>query len=511
MNPFKTFVTFAKPSPVLHSHCLWKKGDEDEQWAQRAIEHLIKKLKKKKGALEDLEFSIANPHKRSKCVTIPRSLDGRLQVSHRKGLPHVIYCRVWRWPDLQSHHELRPIESCQYPFQSSRQQQANNAPQQEEVCINPYHYERIENPPIPPILVPRNPTFDHHHPMNHHHQHHHQQRFHPYAMHQQHSHHQSPHQFVNIQPPDPNNPNQGYLPINSVMPPPLPLNTYSPPSSECNFPQSPSQAYSPAPSSIGSIGPASPQYNSPGSPLSPSNYQPAPQSPPEDSRSKRSDAMEVDNNDAINSAAPEVTVVPFHAEPMWCKITYYELNVRIGDAFFGVPKVLTIDGFTGARKDQSRLSLGNLSNVSRNNTVENTRRHIGKGVQLSYIGGEVLVDCLSDCAMFVQSRLCNVQHGFHPTTVCKVPPNCSLKVFSLHHFAELLRETVKYGFEACFDLTKMCIIRLSFVKGWGAEYQRQDITSCPCWVEIALEEPLRWLDRVLTQIDPPENRISSQS
>ena len=146
INPFKTLVTFAKPSPVLHQHCLWKTSDDDGQWAQRAIEHLIKKLKKKKSALEDLEFAIANPHKPSKCVTIPRSLDGRLQVSHRKGLPHVIYCRVWRWPDLQSHHELRPVEACQYPFQSSRQQQQSNSPEQVEVCINPYHYDRIENP-----------------------------------------------------------------------------------------------------------------------------------------------------------------------------------------------------------------------------------------------------------------------------------------------------------------------------------------------------------------------------
>ena len=38
------------------------------------------------------------------------------QVSHRKGLPHVIYCRVWRWPDLQSHHELKALECCEFPF-----------------------------------------------------------------------------------------------------------------------------------------------------------------------------------------------------------------------------------------------------------------------------------------------------------------------------------------------------------------------------------------------------------
>lgn len=74
-------------------------------------------------------------------VTLPsrsscRSLDGRLQVSHRKGLPHVIYCRLWRWPDLHSHHELRAMEMCEYAFNMKK----------DEVCVNPYHYQRVETP-----------------------------------------------------------------------------------------------------------------------------------------------------------------------------------------------------------------------------------------------------------------------------------------------------------------------------------------------------------------------------
>lgn len=65
-----------------------------------------------------------------------RSLDGRQQGSHRKDLPHVIYCRLWRWPDLHSHHELRAIEACEYAFHLKK----------DEVCINPYHYQRVETP-----------------------------------------------------------------------------------------------------------------------------------------------------------------------------------------------------------------------------------------------------------------------------------------------------------------------------------------------------------------------------
>jgi hypothetical protein len=58
-------------------------GDEEEKWAEKAVDSLVKKLKKRKGALEELEFALANPGTLSKCVCIERSLDGRLQVHAR--------------------------------------------------------------------------------------------------------------------------------------------------------------------------------------------------------------------------------------------------------------------------------------------------------------------------------------------------------------------------------------------------------------------------------------------
>ena len=125
-----------KLAPVVKELLRWKQGDGDDAWTEKAIKSLVNKLKRQHGALEELQKALSQPNTVTKCVTIPRSLDGRLQVSHRKGLPHVIYCHIWRWPDLQSHHELKPLDSCEFAFSRNKK----------EVCINPYHYRRVEAP-----------------------------------------------------------------------------------------------------------------------------------------------------------------------------------------------------------------------------------------------------------------------------------------------------------------------------------------------------------------------------
>ncbi|KAL5011970.1 hypothetical protein ScPMuIL_010521 [Solemya velum] len=455
---------FSFTSPAVKRLLGWKQGDEEEKWAEKAVDSLVKKLKKKKGALEDLEKALSCPGTQSKCVTIPRSLDGRLQVSHRKGLPHVIYCRVWRWPDLQSHHELKPLECCEYPFSAK----------QKEVCINPYHYKRVESPVLPPVLVPRYSEF-----------------------------------------PASNTPP---LPFQQIPEPSMPQNVTYP----HNFSQSQQGPHSPA-----SSGPSSP-YGLPadtpppayqatddnsqnsismpqGSGLQRGRNRPTPMdtSMPSPSGSNPSVTFE--------KLPPNVQPITYQEPQYWCSIVYYELNNRVGEAFHASHTSIVVDGFTDPSNNADRFCLGLLSNVNRNSTIENTRRHIGKGVYLYYVGGEVFAECLSDSSIFVQSRNCNYHHGFHPTTVCKIPPGCSLKIFNNQEFAALLSQSVNHGFEAVYELTKMCTIRMSFVKGWGAEYHRQDVTSTPCWIEIHLNGPLQWLDKVLTQMGSPHNPISSVS
>ena len=70
-------------SPIEKRLLGWKigefKSEQEEKWSEKAVKSLVKKLRKCNG-LDDLEKAITSQDGASKCVTIPRSLDSRLQV-----------------------------------------------------------------------------------------------------------------------------------------------------------------------------------------------------------------------------------------------------------------------------------------------------------------------------------------------------------------------------------------------------------------------------------------------
>lgn len=228
-------------------------------------------------------------------------------------MPHVIYCRVWRWPDLQSHHELKPLEICQYPFSAK----------QKEVCINPYHYKRVESPVLPPVLVPRHSEFAPGHSML---------------------------QFNNIG--------------DSTMPHNVSYSTAG-----FNNHLSPN---SPPMTSVGSPSSVSSNPNSPYSSMA--ETPPPAYSPSEDGNSSNPN----DGSQMLDAPMGDVAQVSYQEPAFWASIAYYELNCRVGEVFHCNNSSVIVDGFTNPSNNSDRCCLGQLSNVNRNSTIENTRRHIGE-------------------------------------------------------------------------------------------------------------------------------------
>jgi hypothetical protein len=82
---------------------------------------------------------------------------------------------------------------------------------------------------------------------------------------------------------------------------------------------------------------------------------------------------------AMGFFCSDVQAVTYQEQRNWASVAYYELNNRVGEVFHATSTSIIVDGYTDPSNNADRFCLGLLSNVNRNSTIENTRRHIGKG------------------------------------------------------------------------------------------------------------------------------------
>jgi len=468
---------------------------DDEQFIEKAIRSLVRKLKKngQRNSVKDLIRAIQEGNKNSPCVVIPRSLDGRMQVAQRKIIPHLLFCQIWRWQDLKNHHELRSSSNCCYP--------SHQRPR-DDTCINPYHYDRMAAAQVPPVLVPRvfpnpfpNGTMLHNGTL-------------PNVL-----------DFGSMRAMmDRDESSEDYLvapnhDLQSLIPP-SPENLLSEDlmSEDSDYPQSPmgsaisQQRFSHSP------------ISSPCSQISETSrtsviHFAGPSSEgDEGSRSPSTgtaDSSE-DNEDSGDMVArapkPQIpieqgpTEVQYEEMETWCTIHYYELNSKQGQPFEGKNTTVKVDGSEQQTLPGARLCLGSIENSLRTNESKMARKQVHEGVELRYEGGRIQLRNTSPTSIFVQSTNMNQTHQLRHQTVIKIPSGHQAIIFNNTDFAKYLRQSVELGYEPVYKLKNFCVIRLSFVKGWGADYRRAHITSAPCWIEIHLNSPLQWLDRVLREM-----------
>ncbi|GAU94251.1 hypothetical protein RvY_06062 [Ramazzottius varieornatus] len=520
-NVIKKVQQWQRRSPLQLS----RENETSDEWNTKAIQSLIKKLKEKRGdrGIAELEVALSSQSADSACVTLPRTVDGRLQIASRKAFPHLIYCRIFRYPDLISHNQIQSIDKCQWGFHAKK----------DHVCINPYHYERISpSPAMRPVLVKKSlellpPVSELASPLG--------SAASPASAFLER--HAAMAMFAGCSSPA-NYELQGlkegqdcFL-MNGQPVANSPVEGSSATSSEYgsdgsgiessatshlsqhrnSWTSDMSSTYSSDPtSSLGSQASTSSLESYPPtySPPTPTNHVPYYQAGPLPFGPSGSQNYPDSSQNYVEEM--DTTPVPFVEPDEWCSILYYEFAVRVGQPFVAVSKVIGVDGFTKPG-DSERFCLGVLSNINRTPYVDRVREHIGKGVMLYYTAGKIYLHCVSDnTSVFVQSENLNRSHGWQPTAVIKVAPGKMLKVFDNVEFSHALEQSVHLGFEAVFALTKMCSIHISFVKGWGADYPRRQVRDTPCWIQVQLHGPLKWLDDVLIQMGSATSRISSVS
>ena len=187
--------------------------------------------------------------------------------------------------------------------------------------------------------------------------------------------------------------------------------------------------------------------------------------------------------------------------PHWCSLAYWEKRDRVGrllkvyDPFINIFQHLPHGDGLCLRVLQENCERNLDVHVQENshrktdpheNTldpcVKRTREKIGFGIVMSKESDGVWIYNRSEFPVFVNSPTLDVPNT-RTLFVIKCPPGHSLKIFDYDraHLMEEIRDP-KY-LDGPYDPNS---IRISFAKGWGPNYSRQFMTSCPCWLEVLL-------------------------
>ncbi|XP_028298954.1 mothers against decapentaplegic homolog 6-like [Gouania willdenowi] len=185
----------------------------------------------------------------------------------------------------------------------------------------------------------------------------------------------------------------------------------------------------------------------------------------------------------------------------WCSVAYWEQRTRIGrlypayepslSIFYDLPQgtglclsQLQANAYHSRRDDAAHHGHHSHRGAGANNSsVQQIQSKIGFGIVLSREPDGVWVYNRSQHPVFVHSPTLDLPSA-RGLSVKRVMPGFSLKVFDYECSSWMAEHGIKpEGHDGPWDPHS---VRISFAKGWGPCYSRQFITSCPCWLEVLL-------------------------